>query len=74
MFFASLVVQSNYVGFYFMPVYTHPEMKKLIKPELMKLLKGKSCFHLKKTNNELLQQIKDTLKSGFEMYKKNEWV
>lgn len=74
MFFAAVQVQLNYVGFYFMPVYTNENLKRVFKPELLSLLKGKSCFHIKNFDRTVLAQIKDVLKSGFNQYKKNGWV
>jgi hypothetical protein len=35
LFFAGVISQKNYVGFYYMPVYTDPERKELFKPELL---------------------------------------
>ena len=73
-FFASVVIQKSYVGFYFMPVYTNPEMKKIFAPELLALLKGKSCFHVKALDARLLRQIKSALAAGYKLYKKNGWA
>lgn len=73
-YFAGLIIQKSYVGFYYMPVYAKPEMKKTFSPELLKLLKGKSCFHITKLDKVLLMQIRDALARGFECYKKNGWV
>ena len=53
-FFAGIIIQKAYVGFYFMPVYAEPEVKQFFKPELLSKLKGKSCFHIKKLDAELL--------------------
>ncbi len=74
MFFAAVQIQSNYVGFYFMPVYTNENMKRIFKKELLSLLKGKSCFHIKNFDRTVLTQIREVLKSGFNQYKKNKWV
>lgn len=73
-FFAGLIIQKSYVGFYYMPVYAEPEVKQLFKPELLRLLKGKSCFHIRKVTPELLAQIQDALAQGFERYKLKGWV
>jgi len=73
-FFAGLIIQKGYVGFYFMPVYAEPEVKVLFPPELLRLLKGKSCFHIKKLDESLLKQIEDALRQGFEMYQRRGWV
>lgn len=74
MYFAGLLIQKGYVGFYFMPVYVEAEQKALFAPELMKLLKGKSCFHIKKWDDTLKKQVKDALKKGYEVYKEKGWV
>ena len=73
-FFAGLILQSNYVGFYFMPVYADESLKTFFKPELLKCLKGKSCFHIRSTDDLLLQQIAEALEKGFELYKERGWV
>jgi hypothetical protein len=74
LFFAGVIVQKNYVGFYYMPVYTDPERKAMFKPELLARLKGKSCFHLRSLDPETRTQIKDALDSGFALYKDRGWV
>ena len=72
--FAALIAQKGYVGFYFMPVYAEPERKALFAPELLALLKGKSCFHLKRLDDELLGQVDSALQDGFELYRERGWV
>jgi len=73
-FFAAIIIQKSYVGFYFMPVYAEPEVKQLFQPELLELLKGKSCFHVKKLTPELPGQIESALQAGFELYRHRGWV
>ncbi|AFH50820.1 Hypothetical protein IALB_3117 [Ignavibacterium album JCM 16511] len=73
-YFAGLIIQSNYVGFYFMPIYTDASLKDIFESELLSTLKGKSCFHIKKLDKKLLTQIKKSLEIGFKLYKKRGWV
>ena len=73
-FFASVIMQKDYVGFYYMPVYAEAKLKSVFKPELLSRLKGKSCFHLKALDRELTSQIRSALAVGFAAYKKNGWV
>ena len=73
-FFAGLIIQKDYVGFYFMPVYTDTEVKDFFKPELLRLLKGKSCFHIKKLDGELLAQIDEALQTGYALYQQKGWI
>lgn len=73
-YFAAVLIQKGYVGFYFMPVDVEAEQKALFAPELLKLLKGKSCFHIKKWDDTLKKQVRDALKKGYEVYKEKGWV
>jgi hypothetical protein len=73
-YFAGLITQKSYVGFYYMPIYVETELKTVFAPELLKLLKGKSCFHLKKVDETLLEQIRAALQVGYEVYQKNGWI
>lgn len=73
--FVGLILQSNYVGFYFMPIYTNPEdVRPEIAPDLLKSLKGKSCFHIKKVDKDVLEEIREAMKVGYAQYKKNGWL
>lgn len=73
-YFAGLIIQSTYVGFYFMPIYVDTKMKDIFQPELLQLLKGKSCFHIKELTPKLEKQIKGALKKGYQLYKERGWV
>jgi hypothetical protein len=73
-FFASAVVRKSYVGFYYMPVYANPEMKKILAPELLALLKGKSCFHVKALDARMVGNIRRSLQAGYRRYSKNGWA
>ncbi len=74
-YFAGVIQQKSFVGFYFMPIYAEPaKMKKIFPPKLLTLLKGKSCFHLKKVDAELLADIKHALEVGFKEYQAKGWV
>lgn len=73
--FASALIQKGYVGFYYMPIYTRNEkIKNQIGAELMQCLKGKACFHIRKADPVIFEQIKDALKIGYDCYKQMSWV
>ncbi len=74
LWFASALIQKGYVGFYYMPIYGYKKLGEQIHPELMKCLKGKACFHIKKNDENLFKQIEEALKLGYENYKKLGWV
>jgi len=71
---AALILQKGYVGFYFMPAYIDPGLRKKLAPALVKLLKGKTCFHVKQLDAAQLANIKFALEEGVKCYKKNGWL
>ena len=73
-YFAGLIIQSKYVGFYYMPVYTDVSLKEFFKPELLKCLKGKSCFHIKTLDENLEKQIEEALDKGYKLYEERGWI
>lgn len=73
LFFASTSIMKNFVGFYFFPIYTHPKKFEL-DPELKKMLKGKSCFHVKELTPQVKKKIAALLKEGYALYKKGKFV
>ena len=68
------LIQKSYVGFYFMPVYAEPQIKAFFPTELLALLKGKSCFHVKELTDELEGQIGAALERGMALYRERGWV
>jgi hypothetical protein len=73
-YFAGLVTQKHHVGFYFMPIYVETSLATVFESELLALLKGKSCFHVKKLDDQMLEQIRSALVVGFELYQERGWV
>lgn len=73
-YLAGLIIQSNYVGFYFMPITIDPQYMKMIGKELLATLKWKSCFHIKKLDATIIKQIKDALAEGYKLYKERGWI
>ena len=74
MFFAAVIKQKNFVGFYLMTIYARPELVQKLGAELRKALKGKSCFHITKIDKTILAQMKKALADGRKLYKKMRWV
>ena len=71
---AGVIKQKNYVSFYLSPIYSHPELYEEISADLKKVLKGKSCFNIKKINPILLKEIEKALEIGIEKYKELNWI
>ena len=73
-YFAGVIAQKAYVGRYYMPVYLEPDVKGLFAPELLALLKGKSCFHVKRLDEQLLAHVRSALDAGFALYRERGWI
>jgi len=73
-YFGSVILKPKYTGFYFMPIYLFPEMLNDIPKMLKKLQTGKSCFHIKKFDEENFYAIENLMKAGFVIYKKHKYV
>ena len=61
---ASIILQKGFVGFYLMPIYVNPGLKKKLAPSLTKQLKGKTCFHIKQVDAEILKNIEAAVDEG----------
>jgi hypothetical protein len=69
LFFGSTQVKKNYVSFYMMPVYMHPELLEAISPGLKKRMQGKSCFNFKNVDEALFEELAELTKRGYERFK-----
>jgi len=57
-----------------MLVSVDAKMKKVFPPEMLALLKGKSCFHIQRIDATVMAQIEKALKVGFDCYRNKGWV
>jgi hypothetical protein len=76
-YFASALIQKNFVGFYFMPQYTTGYTPEYFSgSNMLKVLKGKSCYNVseKTFKEEFKVELVEALKKGFETYKKKGWI
>ena len=69
-----VIQQKNYVSFYLSPMYSHPELRKQVSPELMKFLKGKTCFNINKATPDLYKEIAEILALGIQIYQDLNWL
>ncbi len=73
-YFAGLIIQKDYVGFYYMLAYANPKISEKFDPEFLSLLKGKSCFYIRSTEKYVLDNVKKALDLGLDFYKNKGWV
>jgi len=72
-YFCSIVPKPKDIRFYFFPIYTDADQFEL-SPELKKMLKGKSCFHIKKLNDELIEEIREMMSKAIKIYQEKDLV
>ena len=73
-FFAGLIIQKAFVGFYFMPVYADGDLADVFGADLLATLKGKTCFHLTRLTEDLERQLREALHAGHELYVSRGWA
>lgn len=69
MFFAAIAHRKDSVTFHFFPCYMGTEMKATA-PSLWKHLKGKTCFHFRKSEEINEKELASLLKKGVQAWKK----
>jgi len=72
-YIVGIIQQKNSVGFYHMPVYSHP-LKFKLSATLQQALKGKSCFHVKEATPEILSEVEGLIRDGIALYRKEGWI
>lgn len=68
MYFAGIIIQSNYVGLYFMPIYGYPDEFADLPKWLKRTLKGKSCFHFTSWQDAYTTDVAKMLKEGYRLF------
>jgi len=69
-YFATVVPKPKDIRLYFFPIYTHVDTYKDISPEMRKMLKGKSCFHIKNLDEDLKKEVQEMIQLGVKTYQK----
>ena len=69
-FFGSVSIKKNYVSYYLMPVYMHPELLDGISNELKQRMQGKSCFNFKAEDSVLFKELAVLTEKGFDIFQK----
>jgi len=64
--FAAVRKGKSYVSFYLFSVYMFAELLRGLSPALKKRMQGKSCFNFKAVDEDLLAELRELTKRGFE--------
>ncbi len=71
---ASFTPQKDSVSFHYLPLYMNPSLKSKLAPALTKLLKGKTCFHIKSLDPSLVEHINTAIEEGTSFYHSRGWL
>ena len=71
---AAVILQKGYVGFYLMCIYMNDATKKKLSPALLRLLKGKTCFHVKTLDDGLRKDIEAALEMSTQVCRERGWL
>lgn len=67
-YFGSVIPKPKDIRLYFFPLYTHADAFTEMPDTLRKCLKGKTCFHIKKMDEELEKSIEEMIAKGVQTY------
>src|SRR3989338_6112621 len=73
-YIVGIIMQKHFIGFYSMPVYSHPKEFTITHPVLKKSPKGKSCFNISRLDDNMIRELDDIIKKSIQLYKKEGWV
>ena len=74
-YFASVVPKPKDVRFYFFPLYTHKDkVDPMLNDNTRKLLKGKTCFHVKHLTPEIEHNLQELTDKAVELYQHDGWL
>jgi hypothetical protein len=71
---AAVILQKGFVGLYLMCIYMNDAAKKELSAALLKLLKGKTCFHVTKLDDSLKNDVEAALELGTKIYRQRGWL
>jgi hypothetical protein len=74
MFFGAAQVKKNYVSFYLMPVYVHPELLDGISEKLRRRMQGKSCFNFTAVDEETFAELASLTARGLAAYEQDGYI
>ncbi len=74
LYFGSTIIKKNYVSFYVMPVYLHPELLEDVSEALKKRMQGKSCFNFKQIDDNLFAELEALVARGYATYQADGYI
>lgn len=72
-YFASTVKKPKDIRFYFFAIYTDPQLFSLSE-DLKKMLKGKSCFHIKMLNDDIKEELRNMVSIAVKRFREKDLI
>ena len=69
MFFVSVLLNKTMVSLHFFPMYLNNELYESLVPNMIKLLKGKTCFNIKDVKEINEKELNALLKKGVNVWR-----
>lgn len=69
-----IILQKHFVGFYSMPLYSHPKEIVIRDKDVAKMRKGKSCINVTTLTPAIKKELERLVKEGIRVYKKEGWI
>ena len=70
MYFSSVIMRKDMVSFHFFPIYMRRELFETLIPNMIKHLKGKSCFNITKPEQVNKKELTALIKKGIAAWRK----
>lgn len=74
MFFVSIILNKTMLSFHFFPMYLNKELYEPLVPNMIKLLKGKTCFNIKDDKEINEKELNALLSKGIDVWKKMDYL
>ena len=74
MFFVSIVLNKTMVSLHFFPMYMIKDLFEPLVPNMIKLLKGKTCFNIKDVKEINDKELNALLIKGVEVWKESGYI
>jgi hypothetical protein len=71
---AGVIRQRRFVGFHFMPMYSHPRLFSVAHAGLKRMVKGKSCINVTRLDADMLDELEALLARGIAHYRQLGWL
>lgn len=74
LFFGAVQIKKRYVSYHLMPVYVFPDLLSSMSEDLKRRMQGKSCFNFTSADDQMLSELAELTKTGYQRYQEAGYV